>query len=209
MQVKALLALQNSLFTTHLMDPSDGLFHHGADALAKIPSCCKWGRANGWTMMSHVEVLSALDPSSEEFRTALHVFQAHAAAVAKVQAQDGRWHQLLNDTSTWLETSGTAMFTHAIAVGVGRGWLPRASYAPVLANAWAGLKKVISSDGKVAQICGGFGIPSTDSPEDYVKANPATSADPMHHQDGGYWNSSPGLGAVLRAIVSLSRYVAA
>lgn len=51
-------------FTGYLRDPIDGLIYHGA----RVPpgggatehSCCKWGRANGWGLLSHVEVLLAL-----------------------------------------------------------------------------------------------------------------------------------------------------
>jgi rhamnogalacturonyl hydrolase YesR len=57
-------------------------------------------------MMSSIEVLLALasqnHPSLPKVQEA---FVAHARALAKVQnSTDGRWHQLLNDTSTFLET---------------------------------------------------------------------------------------------------------
>ena len=60
-------------FTSYLRDPVDGLIYHGARAAgaggpaarqgqpAIQHSCCKWGRANGWGLLSHVEVLLALD----------------------------------------------------------------------------------------------------------------------------------------------------
>lgn len=36
--------------------PSDGLMYHGYNTASKAVSCCKWGRANGWIMMGHIEV---------------------------------------------------------------------------------------------------------------------------------------------------------
>ena len=36
--------------------PGDGLMYHGYNAANNATSCCKWGRANGWIMMGHVEV---------------------------------------------------------------------------------------------------------------------------------------------------------
>jgi rhamnogalacturonyl hydrolase YesR len=64
-------------------------------------SCCKWGRANGWTMMAKAEVLSALPPAHSGHGAVLADFVAHARALAKVQdAADGRWHQILNDPTT-------------------------------------------------------------------------------------------------------------
>jgi rhamnogalacturonyl hydrolase YesR len=35
----------------------------------------------------------------------------------------GLWHQLLDKTDSYLETSASAMFTFTIARGVNRGWL--------------------------------------------------------------------------------------
>lgn len=129
---QAWLGKQHSLYAKHLQDPVDGLFYHGQDASVQQHSCCKWSRANGWMMTAHVEVLAALDntsnPAQNEhagFAVALAVFRSHTAAIAKVQSADGRFYNLLNDTSTWLETSGTAMFAHSIAVGVLNGWLDR------------------------------------------------------------------------------------
>jgi hypothetical protein len=196
------LAVQHSGYIVQLQDATDGLYFHGADASVEQHSCCKWGRANGWVMMAHIEVLAALAPMEDEapskqFQTALAHFRSHAAAVARVQSADGRFHQLLNDSSTWLETSATAMFTHAIAVGVMRGWLPKASYDSLLAKAWRGLSKVITMNGEVGCICGGCGVQATAAIYNHSVCHPP---------GGNYWASSPGLGSVIRAAVSLSRY---
>ena len=110
-------------------------------------------------MTAHVEVLAALSSGgagtaapSKEFAAALRIFQSHAAAIARVQSADGRWHNLLNDSSTWLETSGTAMFTHSMSVGVLNGWLQRAKYEPVLKKAWAGLTTTLTPTGQVGGV---------------------------------------------------------
>ena len=47
-------------FGKHLMDSSDGISFHGYNDADGHHSCCKWGRANGWGMLAHVEVLAAL-----------------------------------------------------------------------------------------------------------------------------------------------------
>ena len=202
-EIRAWLGMQHSLFAKHLVDPEDGLFFHGADASLSEHSCCKWSRANGWMMTAHVEVLAALSSGgagtaapSKEFAAALRIFQSHAAAIARVQSPDGRWHNLLNDSSTWLETSGTAMFTHSMSVGVLNGWLQRAKYEPVLEKAWKGVSAAITTTGQVGGIIGGCGI----------QANTAAYNHSESSQNGaGYWSSSPGLGSVIRAAVSFSR----
>jgi rhamnogalacturonyl hydrolase YesR len=45
----------------------------------------------------------------------------HASAMVKVQHSSGAWHQVLNETSTFLETSVTAMTMFSIARGIARG----------------------------------------------------------------------------------------
>ena len=86
------------------------------------------------------------------FNQTLTIFQLHMEALASVQSDDGRWHQLVNETGSWLETSGTAMLAHGYALGVIHGWLDRERYEPVLRKAWRGLASVITDDGKVAML---------------------------------------------------------
>ena len=47
-------------FSEQMRAPVDRLYAHVANVATGHHSCCKWGRANGWGMLSHVEVLSAL-----------------------------------------------------------------------------------------------------------------------------------------------------
>ena len=103
---------------------------------------------------------------------------------------DGRWHQLLDDDTMFLETSVTAMTTVALVRGVRAGWLDKSIFQPAIDLAWRGLQKVIHSDGFVSGICDGFGIHS--HPSDY-RACPTL-----------YGKSTPGLGSVLKAVVLLS-----
>ena len=47
-------------FLKHFTDSTDGTQYHGYNDASKDRSCCKWGRANGWGMIAHSEVLQAL-----------------------------------------------------------------------------------------------------------------------------------------------------
>ncbi len=44
------------------------------------------------------------------------------------QDPDGMWHQLIDEPASYKETSGTAMFTYAMLVGVKHGWLDKKTY---------------------------------------------------------------------------------
>ena len=120
------VAATNALTNAARAQQPSGLFPHGFNTLTNESSCCVWGRANGWVAMSLVELLWALPQGAPERPAALGVFSRLAAGLARAQdAADGRWHQVLDDSATFLETSATAMFTFALATGAAEGWLPR------------------------------------------------------------------------------------
>ena len=94
------------------------MYRHGFDAATGAQSCCAWGRANGWQMMGHVDALAALPADHPRFNDSLAVFQRHAGAMASLQNKsDGRWHQVLDAPTTYLETSVTAMTLYGMAIG--------------------------------------------------------------------------------------------
>jgi rhamnogalacturonyl hydrolase YesR len=96
-------------------------------------------------MMSHAEIVVAMArrfPGHFLLPTIVDIWRAQAAALLATQPAnpaDGRWHQVLNDSSTYLETSVTAMALYSIVIGVEGGWLDRATYAPLVEAAWAGV----------------------------------------------------------------------
>ena len=206
----AFAATQQLSFSRRMRD-DDGLYYHGvsvtttssgggssggaASAERFMPSCCKWGRANGWGMLSHVEVLTALEaqPQPQPLHAQLLAdYQARAAAVLRFQdAATGRWRQVLNESATYLETSSTAMVLTSLATGVRKGWLtPAASFVPAIEAAWTGLASTVNlSTGVVSGVCMGTGI--------------MANASGYNERGTDFFQSSPGgVGAVLRACAS-------
>ena len=54
----------------------------------------------------------------------LHDYRARVVGILAVQdTASGLWHQVLNETRSYLETSATAMNVLSMAVGVENGWL--------------------------------------------------------------------------------------
>ena len=172
-------------------DSASGLFPHGFNTLTNTSSCCTWGRANGWVAMALVELLWALEPSAPERVHVLDVFTRLVTGAIAVQSADGRWHQVLDAPSTFLETSASAMLVFALATGVTEGWLPHAVFAPAATRGWAGLTRAVDlSDGTVTGICEGTPVLLT------VAAYNARTT---------FYNSSQsGLGAVFRAALAVA-----
>ncbi len=184
-----------ALLITSKLASSDGLYFHGVNARTGATSCCKWGRANGWTIMAKAEVLLSLSADHPARSALLTAYRSHVDALVAVQSVDGRWHQLLNDTSeqSYLETSVTAMTAWSIATGIARGWISgdaSKGYRSVVDRAWEGLARTVQPDGTVEGICDGFGIHN--SAQDYYGC-------PTE-----YNRSTPGLGSVIRAALATS-----
>lgn len=190
-------AKQQLGFASRMMDSTTGLFYHGFNAATNDNSCCFWGRANGWIMMAHAEVvklLSAVAPNSPHLQQVVYIWQKHSAGLIAMQNKsDGRWHQILDNEETFLETSATAMFLQSMADGVRNGWLDRSSVGPAITLAWAGLSSTVESTGEVTGICEGTGI----------------GADVAFYQarSTAYPSSAPGLGSVFRAALAYEAFV--
>jgi len=180
-------------FASRALDTMSSLFYHGFNNEDQHHSCCFWGRGNGWLMMSHVEVLKALKATSNsQYNQVIQLLQTHAKGLAGVQSSNGLWHQVLNDDSTFLETSSTAMYLWSIVEGISQGWLDKAVFGPVVEKAWSGLQTTISTNGVVSGVCEGTGI--------------GTNVQFYAQRSTAYLSSSPGLGSVFKAITAYARY---
>jgi len=82
----------------------------------------------------------------------LDIFRLGARGAVETQSGNGLWHQLLDRTDSYLETSASAMFTFALARGVNRGWLSPA-YAPAAQAGWQALSTRVRPDGRIEGIC--------------------------------------------------------
>jgi hypothetical protein len=89
-------------YRKYLRDPADNLYRHGYNYQKKEASCCKWGRANGWLMMSRVEVLLGARAVNADGEMKMHIaklvdiLDEHGTALcAHADNQTGRLHQLV------------------------------------------------------------------------------------------------------------------
>ena len=134
-----------------LQDPSTGLYRHSWYENNEHPAFY-WGRGAGWGLMAAAELLSVLPPDHPSRGRVLEIFQRGARGAASVESGVGMWHQLLDKTDSYLETSASAMFTFAIARGVNRGWLSPV-YGPVAQTGWQAVSKRVLPDGRIEGIC--------------------------------------------------------
>lgn len=141
--------------SARLFHEDAGLYDHSwfENALPVDPKFF-WGRGAGWMLMSMADLLSVMPENHPDRAKVLDQYRRAVAGVGAVQGGTGLWHQLLDRTDSYLETSASAMFTFAIARGVNRGWLSTA-WAPVAQTGWQAVAWRVRSDGQIEGICVG------------------------------------------------------
>jgi len=182
-------AKQVELFTKYLYCENTGLYFHCYYDHIKQQGSAHWGRSNGWSILAQTDLLEYLPKDHPLREKLLQLFRQQIAGFSRYQSESGLWHQLLNKTDSYLETSCTAMFTYALAKGINNGWLDVA-YIDVAQNGWEGIKSMITEDGLVKNICMGTGT-STSLSFYYRRPTPL--------------NDIHGLGAVILAGLEVSR----
>lgn len=132
------------------LQQKNGLFLHAAD------SPFYWGRGNGWFAAGLAELLTEL-PVEHPRRPAVLAgyLRMMEALLATQDAESGLWRQLIDQPDSWVETSGSAMFTFAFVTGVKRGWLPEQSYGPAARKAWLALVSRLDAGANLTEICVG------------------------------------------------------
>jgi unsaturated rhamnogalacturonyl hydrolase len=143
-------ALELDAYVRKLQRPN-GLFFHGSEA----PHF--WGRGNGWVAAGLAELLSVLEPSDPHRESLKDAFGKMMEALLRYQAEDGMWRQLIDHDEAWKETSSTAMFGYAMALGAAKGFLPGPAYGRAAEKAWRALASYVDESGRLREVCAGTG----------------------------------------------------
>ncbi|MBQ2196947.1 MAG: glycoside hydrolase family 88 protein [Prevotella sp.] len=151
-------AKQVLLFADKMFLPEKGLFRHGWVEEMDYHPAFHWGRANGWAILTMCEVLDVLPENHTSRNAILSLFKQHAIGLSKVQDKDGFWHQLLDHSDTYLESSATAIYTYCLAHGINKGWIDPLSFGPVVQLAWHAVESSVNEKGQVEGVCVGTGM---------------------------------------------------
>jgi rhamnogalacturonyl hydrolase YesR len=150
-------AMQVINFQKYVFDAGAGLMHHCWYSDIERPGVAFWGRANGWALLAQVDLLDRLPKNHPKRPQLLDILRRHILGIARYQGAEGFWHQLLDKTDSYLETSCSAMFTYTIARSVNKGYIePR--YASIARRGWEGVMTNIRPDGQVEGVCAGTSV---------------------------------------------------
>lgn len=169
-------ALQTQKYLEKLQQ-ENGLFFHGPEAHFY------WGRGNGWVAAGLADLISELPQDHPRYLYVAESYKKMMASLLKYQAEDGMWRQLVDKPESWQESSSTAMFGYAMALGVKTGLLPQEQYRPAYEKAWLALVQRVDGDGKLTDVCVGTGQ-SKDI--NYYLERPRTTGD-FHGQAPLLW----------------------
>ncbi|MGC3961822.1 MAG: glycoside hydrolase family 88 protein [Rhodocyclaceae bacterium] len=146
-----------------LIDRESGLWRHGWHFGERHHfSRALWARGNGWAAITAVELIDLLPPSvgAAALRFAREAFQRHCTALLKVQAGNGMWHTLLDEPTSYQETSGTAAIAYAFLKGVRLGLLPP-PFEAAGARAIRAVLDRVDTAGDVAEVSSGTPVFNT------------------------------------------------
>lgn len=125
----------------------DGLVCHAPD----VPFV--WGRGAGWVVAGMTLLLDELKSDSSQRQIIMDAYQKMMSALLRCQRDNGMWGQIVDDSESWDETSGTAMFAYGFASGVRNGYLDRNTYMPAVEKAWKALCSRLDEHGNLADVC--------------------------------------------------------
>lgn len=146
------------LFKKYLWLPEKEIFRHGWIEGMSVHPSYHWARANGWAVLTLCDVLDIVPEDTPGRAEALETLRQLLGTIATFQAPDGRWHQLIDHTETYLETSASAMFTYGFAHAVNQGWIDPTAYRDVALSGWQGIVPQVNEEGGVENTCVGTGL---------------------------------------------------
>ncbi len=158
---------QFRLHAKYLADKETGLWYHGWT----FNGCHNfagafWGRGNCWVTIAIPEFLQMVTCGPEDREYLTQVLRAQVDSLVRHQNENGMWHTLVDDPSSYVESSATCGFAYGILRAVHTGLLPQCYEAVV----WKALEPIlgyIGDDGVVQQVS--YGTPMGRETKDFYK----------------------------------------
>jgi len=145
-------------FSEKMFNNQNNLYMHGwVQSMEEHPQF-HWARANGWAVMTLVELLEVLPKNHPGYNDVLKQLRTHIKGLVPYQDGTGFWHQLIDKNNTYLETSATAIYAYSLARAINRGYIDKTAYAPAAMLAWNAVSTKVNDQGQVEGTCVGTGM---------------------------------------------------
>lgn len=155
------------LHAKYLADPLTGLWYHGWTFNGNHNFAgAFWGRGNCWVTIAIPEFLQMVSCDADVKQELTRVLLRQIESLVKYQNENGMWHTLIDDPTSYVESSATCGFGYGILKAVHTGLID-----PVYADAaWKATEPMlgyIADDGVVHQVS--YGTPMGRETKDFYK----------------------------------------
>ena len=130
-----------------LFDPGKELLNHFWIEQTMSPNGVAWGRGNCWGLLGLVETLEHLPPDDPDIKPLQRTLRTVVARMAQLQDSKGGWHTILDDPSSYIETSISAFMVPVLARSITHSWIESDLYYPVVESAMSFVLDHIREDG--------------------------------------------------------------
>lgn len=155
------------LHAKYLADRETGLWYHGWTFRGRHNFAgAFWGRGNCWITIAIPEFLDMAECAPPVKRALTQLLRDQVNSLQANQDPGGMWHTLIDDPTSYVETSATCGFAYGILRGVHSGLLEE-RYEAVALKALAPVLDFIAPDGVVDQVS--YGTPMGRESKDFYK----------------------------------------
>lgn len=158
---------QFMLHAKYLADVKTGLWYHGWTFNGRHNFAgAFWGRGNCWVTIAIPEFLQMVECSPAVKKALTGVLENQVQSLARFQNESGMWHTLVDDPTSYVESSATCGFAYGILRAVHTGLLDR-EYEKVALKALKPILGYVGVDGVVKQVS--YGTPMGRETKDFYK----------------------------------------
>ena len=155
------------LHAKYLADEQTGLWYHGWTFNGRHNFAgAFWGRGNCWVTIAIPEFLSMVQCDPEVASKLTRVLVSQVNSLKKYQNQNGMWHTLIDDPTSYVESSATCGFGYGILKAVHTSLIDKA-YEATAFKALEPILGYIADTGVVNQVS--YGTPMGRESKDFYK----------------------------------------
>lgn len=155
------------LHARYLADPDTGLWYHGWCFIGRHNFAgAFWGRGNCWVTIAIPEFLQMVTVRPETADRLKAILLKQIDSLLKYQNENGMWHTLIDDPTSYVESSATCGFAYGILKAVHTGLIEE-GYTAAAEKALAPIVSYIDDSGVVHQVS--YGTPMGRESKDFYK----------------------------------------
>lgn len=156
--------------TKYLSDKETGLWYHGWTFLERNNFAgAFWGRGNCWVTIAIPELIGMVKLTPTVKRFLEQTLKQQIDTLKKFQGEDGFWHTLVDDSTSYPEASATAGFSYGILKAVELGIIDK-SYTEIGLKGTMAIINNIDDDGVLDHVS--YGTPMGRESKDFYKEIP-------------------------------------